>query len=240
VGNKGGQSANDAKKPESSGGQGEVIPQQIISRSQAKIEVSLAKAIYERNQILGSLINSVRQGENDFSEWEKKFEDAVMGKSQMDLVSESIIDDTYNKLLSLLENSVWLDTVSKDFTKQIVDEYNTFTEKSLRSVMEKQAELDFIEGKSEFIDVGDVQFERKSVTHDLVLLGKKFILESLLPQIILVAEKEIVNYKFNLDVTDITDNNNVKIARSISESVTKRLPQILLEVVEKIRKELGE
>jgi hypothetical protein len=80
----------------------------------------------------------------------------------------------------------------------------------------------------------------KSVTNELVFLVKKKILEKLVPLAILASEKSILAYKFNLDVTDITDNNNIKLARDVAEKVYNLLPQIAIEVGAEIEKELGE
>ena len=113
----------DPKAP-SSGGQGEIKPQQIISRSRTAIEVSLSKAIYTANQIFGSLLNSVRNENNDFAVWEQRFEKSIVNKSYMDLVSETIIDDTYNHLAETLFPADWLDTVSIELARSIVDGYN--------------------------------------------------------------------------------------------------------------------
>ena len=111
-------------KAPSGGGQGEIKPQQIISKSRQAIEISLTKAIYGSNQVLGSLINSVRTNMNDFPKWEGQFEQSVIGKSYMDLLSETIIDDTYNSMSDLLVRSDWLDTVSVELARLFVDNYN--------------------------------------------------------------------------------------------------------------------
>lgn len=204
----------DPKSP-SSGGQGEVKPQQIISRSRAKIEVSLSKAIFSGNQILGSLINSVRTDMNNFTEWERIFNLSVIGKSYMDLISETIIDDTYNNISNNLIGEPWLDTVSVELANSFVDNYN---------------------GK----EIEKEDFQLKSISNEIVLDVKRDILERAIPIIILESERAIVGYKYELDTTDTTDNNNLKLAREVAESVYNLLPQIASEVGDEIEKELGE
>lgn len=113
----------DPKSP-SQGGHGDIKPQQVISRNRAKIEVSISKALYAGNQILGSLLNSVNTSMNDFADWERRFEESVVGKSYMDLLSETIIDDTYNVIAEIIEKSDWLDTVSVELAQSSVDRYN--------------------------------------------------------------------------------------------------------------------
>lgn len=231
----------DPKAP-SGGGQGEVKPQQIVSRSRAKIEVSLTKAVHAGNQLLGALLNSVKNDKNDFSQWEQKFENSVIGKSQMDLVSESVIDDTYNEMASILEKTEWLDTVSVELSNLAVDNVNDRMLSLWRDMATKQAEQDFISGKSDTLlpNLNDPQVEFKEVSNDLVISVKRALLEKVIPTMILVSQKTIGEYKYPLDVTDTTDNNNITVARSVAEKVYNLLPQIADEVVAKIEKELGE
>jgi hypothetical protein len=200
----------DPKAP-SSGGQGEIKPQQIISRSRTAIEVSLAKAIYSANQIFGSLLNSVNNDNNDFASWERRFEKSIVNKAYMDLVSETIIDDTYNHLAENLFSCDWLDTVSVELSRCIVESYNEIPKET-----------------------------PETVTNDLVFQVKKSLLEKVLPMTILVSEKSIAGYKFNIDTTDISDNNNIRLAREIAEKVYELLPGIAQEVQLEIEKTLGE
>jgi hypothetical protein len=234
--------SNEIGQPQapSSGGHGEVKPQQVISRNRAKIEVCLSKAIYSGNQILGALINSVRVDKNDFPSWEKRFEQSVVGKSHMDLVSETVIDDTYNTMAQVIESSDWFDTVSVELAHLYVDDWNNKAETIVRSMMDKQAEQDFIMGKTDDIIPEPMSIEHRGVTNDLVLSVKKMLLEKIVPLTILVSEKSIIEDKSELDTTDITDNNNIKIARRISEKVYNLLPQIIGEVGIEIEKLLGE
>lgn len=229
-------------KAASSGGQGEVKPQQIISRGRAKIEVSLTKAIYAGNQILGALLNSVRNDKNDFHQWEQKFENSVIGKSQMDLVSETIIDDTYNEIASILEKTEWLDTVSVGLSTLAVDNVNNRNIASWKDIATKQAEQDFIAGKSDTLlpNLNDPQVDVKVTSNDLVLSVKKSLLEKAIPTMILVSQKTIEEHKYPLDVTDTSDNNNITVASAVAEKVYNLLPQIADEVVAQIEKELGD
>lgn len=77
------------------------------------------------------------------------------------------------------------------------------------------------------------------VTNELVISIKSLILEKIVPLAILVSEKSIME-KSSLDTTDITDNNNVKLARSISEKIYELFPQIVKDVEAEIETILGE
>lgn len=229
-------------KAVSSGGQGEVKPQQVISRSRTKIEVNLSKAVFSGNQILGNLLNSVKNSKNDFSMWEAHFENSVVGKSRMDLVSESMIDDTFNELAGIVEKSEWLDNVSVELAHIWVGSHNSRLQKMSEGFWAKKAEEEFIAGERDDISpsTDEMKVELSTVTNDLVLTIKKSILESLIPQVILVSQKSISQYKYPLDATDASDGNNVKLAREVAEKVYNLLPQILTEVGANIEKTLGD
>jgi hypothetical protein len=240
-GNKGKSGSNqigDPKAP-SMGGQGEVKPQQIISKNRAGIQVSLTKAVYAGNQILGGLINSVRTEKNDFPAWERRFENSVVGKSVMDLMSETIIDDTYNVMAEILEGSSWLDTVSVELANAYLDNTNTRLSIQLSKLQEKQLEQDFISGKSDTLIGEPVRYEPLTISNDLVSQVRLSLVNKLVPLVLLVSEKSITEIS-DIDTTDITDNNNVKLARSISDKVYELFPQIVKDVEAEIETILGE
>lgn len=237
--NKGNNQIGNPKNP-SQGGRGEVMPQQIISRSQAKIEVALSKSIYASNQILGKLTNQVNK--ENLPAWEASFENAVVGKSMMDLPSESIINDTYNSLADTIVSSSWFDTVSNEFVSGVVSNWNETNKETLTSILRKKAETDFIAGKSDTLDpdYSEVAVHYQAVTEEMMLNVKKAFAESLIPAIILISEKSIVGHKFGIDPTDINDNNNIKLAKSVAEKVIDLLPKLLGDAGVEIDKLLGE
>lgn len=79
-----------------------------------------------------------------------------------------------------------------------------------------------------------------ALTNELVFQVKKALLEKIIPMTILVSEKSIAGYKFDIDTTDISDNNNIRLAREISEKVYELLPAIAQEVKSEIEKTLGD
>lgn len=250
IGNKTGQDAGktgsnqigDSKAP-SSGGQGEIKPQQVVSKNRSKIEVSLSKAIYAGNQILGGLIKSVRNEKNDFPAWEKKFENSVVGKSYMDLVSETVIDDSYNAIADVIERSDWVYTVSHDLASLYLEDYNQREKLQKESEFTKRAEFEFIEGlRDDLLPSSDelATMTQKSLTDDLINQTKRLLMEKLIPLTLLVSEKEIIADKSEIDTTDITDNNTIKLARNVAEKVYGLLPQMVTEVGVEITNILGE
>lgn len=225
----------------SGGGQGDVKPQQIISKHRAEIEVSTSKSIFKSNQILGALLNSVRAGDkNNFPQWEKSFEDAVVGKSQADLVTESVINDSYNSLLSSFDKEPWVDTVSQTLAESLSNLYTTKAKSQLQATLLSRAEAEFIDEKR--VDLALTEDELISISEVKVEVDptavKKSLLESFIPMALLVSKSSIVDYKYDLDTTKINDNNNIKLAREISGKLYNHLPQIIEGVVSNYK--LGE
>ena len=113
---------------------------------------------------------------------------------------------------------------------------------SLRVSMEEQfrskADMEFIAGKRDGIEFSDEELQQLSrvETPDLFIPVKRSLLESLVPKIILVSKSAILSHKYAIDTRDVSDNNNLKIAREVAENVYKLFPQIL----EEVQKKLGE
>lgn len=239
-GNKGSNQIGDAKSP-SSGGQGESIPQQIVSRHRAKIEVSIAKAVYAANQSLGALISSVKNSANDLQAWEKSFDNSVVGKSQADLITESGIADAYNVLVDCLDRSEWVDTVANDIATFISNSLVKKSRAMLEDSYKQRAQQEFIEGSRDGIELNEAELaEIASIGKSGAFLDvKSTLLMSLVPKIMLVSKSAIMEHKYNIDTRDQTDNNNLKIARAVSDKVYQLFPQVLEEVQVSLTK-LGE
>ena len=241
VGNKsaGGGEVGEKKTP-ANGGQGEAIPQQVISRSRAKIEVALSKTVYQSNQILGALIGSVRNDQNDLVGWEKAFDESVVGKSRTDLVTESVIDDVYTSLVDILDQSEWVDTVSKDVAIFLSSNISETRRSTIEQILTNRAETEYMEGTREDISLTEDElleisnFDKKQ---DLFLEVKSTFISSLIPKIILVSKSSLLGHKYTLDTKDNTDNNNLRLAREISDKVYQLLPSVLLEVQNTIMNE---
>ena len=234
VGNKGSNQVGDSKAP-SSGGQGETIPQQVVSRHRAKIEVAISKAVYAGNQSLGALLASVKDA-NDVKTWEDAFDGAVIGKSQADLLTESVISDTYNVIVSVLDGAEWVDTVSRDIAGIVSASQNSSSKSSLEAHYQSRAEMEFIEGKREGIELTEDELAELSNFRkpDLFIPTKAALIESLVPKIILVSKSTLLGHKYAIDTKDFSDNNNLKIAREVAENVYKLFPQVLEEVQKKL------
>lgn len=229
-------SVGNPKSP-SGGGQGEVIPQQIVTKHRAKIEVSLAKSAYAGNRILGALIEAVKE-KNDLTAWEASFDSSVVGKAKADLMTEAAIDDAYNAILLSLDSSEWVDAVSKDLCIALSTEEGRIRKSRGHEFVMSKAEQEYIAGERDSIALTDEEelFLSKDVGNPVDFLQvKKSLLESIIPKIILVAKSSILGHKYPIDTNDLTDNNNLRIARSIAEKVYQMFPSILDETRQLIK-----
>lgn len=241
VGNKTGNPDNaDPKKTPSTGGQGETIPQQIISRNRARVEVSISKAVYSANQFLAPLVTSVKSSANDLKGWEDGFDGAVVGKSTVDLITESVISDTYNNLLDTLDRADWVDTMSSDIASFLSQSSSEKSQASAMAYLTQRAEEEFIAGKREGIELTEEEIASLgTVKSNVTLLDvKKSLLETLIPKIILVSKSSIIEYKYPVNPKDVSDTTNLKLAREVAESVYQLLPTVVEEVRKSIK--LGE
>ena len=239
---KGSNEVGSPKSP-SGGGQGDTKPQQIISKHRAEIEVSVTRSIFKSNQILGALLNSIRAGDkNDFPKWEKSFESAVVGKSQADLYTESVINDIYNSLLDSFDKESWVDTVSENLALDLSNGLTSASKIQVENFLLGKAETEFIEGQRIDLllnpeEVEELNKIRVEVNPTEI---KKSLLESFIPMSILVSKSSIVDYKYDIDTTKINDNNNIKLAREVAGKLYNHLPQIVAGIVENYKTKLGE
>jgi hypothetical protein len=231
----------DKAKAPSGGGQGEGLPQQIIKKNKNKFEISITKAVHAGNQIFGGLINSYKK--SDDLKWEAKFEDALTGKSQLDLVSEEVIDRSYNVIAEILEKSDWLELVATDISKQANSNFSEIQKRKREEELLRKSEVEFISGTRDDIILSQSELEIVNTPHierDFNLDIKKSILEKLIPTILLVSKNEVLGYKFDLDTTQFQDHNTIKVAKQVAEKVYQLLPPIVEESYLEVMKILGE
>ncbi len=230
----------DSKKSPSTGGQGETIPQQVISRNRAKIEVSISKAVYSSNQFLGSLLESVKTSNNDIRKWEDGFDEAVIGKSQADMITESVISDTYNSILDVLDRADWVDTVSSDIATLLSNSSNDQARATTLEYLTSRAEEEFIAGTRDSLTLSEEELAgvNGGATKLSLVDVKRALLGELIPKVILVSKSTIMDYKYPINTRDVSDSSNLKLAREIAEKVYHLLPTVVEEVRKSIK--LGE
>jgi hypothetical protein len=239
--------SNDIGSPvaPSGGGQGDLNPQQIISRNRAKFEVSVGKAVFAGNQILGALVNSIKVApENDIPKWEEMFDNVVIGKSQGDLLTESVVADTYNAMIDVLERADWVDTVSNELAEEMFEKRSYKLKSQFEQALLKKAETEFIAGDRPDIILSPEEMDSVAsllpeyTKSDLFVEIRNSMTNRLVPEIILVSKSEIMNYKFDIDTRDFTDHNTIKLAREVSNKVFGLFPKLIEDVLLEINNKL--
>src|SRR5690606_6203024 len=142
----------------------------------------------------------------------------------------------------IFDQSDWVNTVSKELANHWSDHISTIKRSAIFELYQRRAETEFLEGKRDDItltpeEISEVDGADKKL--DLFISVKSSFIRNLIPQIILVSKSELLNYKYILDTRDKTDNNNLRLAREIADSVYQLLPNILAEVQKEVL-ELGE
>lgn len=148
-----------AKTQPSQGGQGEIIPQQVIQRNTINAEVGLSKAIYSANEVLAALISRVKSNldEGELEIWEEYVDLYLIGKSDIEEPKlKEVLDDICNRAKSILAPQKWLSEFSDAICNYIVAEKTLEELGKAQERAERKAEEDFISGKSDTLEVKEV------------------------------------------------------------------------------------
>lgn len=221
----------NGKVQPSSGGQGEVIPQQVVQRNMTGMEVGVSKAAYSANEVLASLIAKVKSNldEGELGLWEEYIDGYLIGKSDIDEPElKRVLDDICKRAVTVLQSQSW----AKEFSTAIHDK--VVAEKTLEELgkaqerAEHKAEEEFITGKSDSMDVSDVEIEPFDSGN---LHG--VIFESLTRMVaqyaVLISKSRLISGELDVDPTEF-GSHNIRISRDISREVLQNLSSIIDKV----------
>ena len=218
----------NGKVQPSQGGQGEVIPQQVVQRNMTNMEVGISKAVYSANEVLASLISKVKSNLDDgeLGVWEEYIDGYLIGKSDIEEPElKNVLDNICKRAVTILQSQAW----AKEFSSAICDK--VVAEKTLEELgkaqerAERKAEEDFIAGKNDTMDASDVEIEMLDTTN---LYG--VIFESLTRMVaqyaVLISKSRLISGELDVDPTEFKDNN-IRISRDISREVLQNLSNIV-------------
>ena len=232
-----------APKAPSAGGQGDAIPQQVISKNAVAIQTTLSKAAYAGNQIMGALFSKVRDSDK-LEKWEQKFDDAITGKSDATGVDKPFIDETLSIIQNVLNNSDWIGQITDETFKSVVDNEETSLKQNIRGELLQKAEEEFIQGSRDEITLTtdeELKISNINISKDFPQISERIrrsLLSSIASIIILVSKAAVLDYKYGIDCTDHSDNNTLKLARDVSSKVFGMLPKIVNGVYDETMKSL--
>lgn len=225
IGNK--SSNPETKQVPSNGGQGDVIPQQIIKRSESPIIVSLSKIAYQTNSELGALLSSVRLNESDRVQWEALIDGYILRNEAIDEITESALVGMYNRIVDYLDASSWVDSVSSAIAQKVINNLETVEKAKTTSYLTKKAEQDFISGITDELELPDeslnVEVNKSQITIDV----KAEIITNVTKNLLVIAKNTIKDYKYEIDTKDTKDSNNIELAKSVASKVYNMLPKII-------------
>ncbi len=225
-----------AKTQPSQGGQGEVIPQQIVQRNAVNAEIGVAKATYEVNNVLPDLVRKVKGNlsEEEIPVWEEYVDEYLIGKSEMEEVQlKNVLDEIGSRAISALRSQAWVKEFSNSITDSALIEFAR-TEASKKSFeLEQRAQEDFIAGDDTALD--RLQFGSNPI-HDVFFAKDELhgvIFESLLKTtsmyIVLISKSHLFSGKLEVDATERT-SENIRVSREIGKEVLQNLSGIVNSV----------
>lgn len=219
-----------AKTSPSNGGQGEIIPQQILQRNMTAMEVGISKATYSANEILATLTATVRKNlsQDEIPVWEEYVDSYLIGKSDMDEVDlKSVLDNICLRSKDSMRGQEWAKDISMSITDSVIGKQVTLEIGKAMMNMSQKAEEDFISGKSDtalveqqpMISLLDYRENLHGVIFDSLI-------ETMAKYIVLVSKSHLLSGKLEVDPTEFKDNN-IRVSREISKEILQNLSAIL-------------
>lgn len=221
----------------SQGGQGETIPQQIVQRNAVQAEVGISKAIYTSNDILRSLISTVKSNlaPEEVEIWEEYVDSYLIGKSDIDEPKlKDVLDDICSKAKSVISSQPWLESITKEITEIVLFNQKNIEAGKAYLKQESQAEEDFISGKSDELEQSVVlkdEIDLSAYKEDLHGVISENLTTLIAKCGVLLAKSYILSGKLEVDATEIK-SENIKASREISKEVLRNFSTIVNRVYE--------
>lgn len=224
----------NSKNP-SEGGQGQTIPQQIVQKNLVEAEVGISKSAFNVNSVMQTLLDQVRSNleDGEMEVWEEYVDGFLTGKSD---IEEEDLRGAFDAIIqtssSMLRHQQWTKNVASGLSESVLKSAKEEMEEKLLSVARSQAEMDFIEGKTDDIvepEITPVLLESHAVNLYGVIYDS--LIESVSKHIILMSKFGILEGNLQVDPTELKDNN-IKMSREIGKEVVSNFPTILSAVME--------
>lgn len=222
----------NGKVQPSQGGQGEVIPQQIIQRSMRDAKLTLTKAVKESNEILLSLVNQVKSNlaPEEIGIWEEYVDSYLTGKSDIEEEElKGVLDSVQKQAKAVISTQRWVEDISNAITDKILEvETNVQRDKALYRA-EKKAEEDFVAGEENQIEDFEVDLSmHRENLHGVILENLTTLLAN---YCILVSKSHLFAGKLEVDATERV-SKNISISGEIAGEVLQQFARIVNSVYE--------
>lgn len=222
-----------AKTTPSDGGQGEIIPQQILQRNMAAIEVGISKATYGVNEVLSTLTSTVKRNlsQDEIPIWEEYVDSYLTNKSDMDEQDlKSVLDGICKRSIVTLRSQKWAQEISEIIENKVILDQSLEEVNRASYIAHQKAEEDFIAGKSDDMTVADAPIvDLSEHAEDLHSVIFESLAQTASKYIVLVSKSHLFQGKLEVDPTEFKDNN-ISVSREISKEVMQNLSAILNSV----------
>ncbi len=224
---------NNKTQP-SSGGQGEVIPQQVIQRSMASAEVGVSKASYNSSEILKALLSQVQKNlsESELELWEEYVDGYLTGKSEIEEEElKSVLDNISKEVQATLKGQVWVEGIAEAISKRII-EIQTSVETDKAAYRASQEE-DFVTEKSDNILQSQEDISVGVMAHYSNLYGVVFesLTDTFAKHTVSISKSRLLSEKLEIDATERV-SENIRVSREISKDVLQNFSRIIHSVYE--------
>lgn len=224
-----------AKTNPSQGGQGEVIPQQVVQRNMTNVEVTVAKAVYNANDILKTLLDTVKANlsPDELQVWEEYVDGYLTGKSDIEEEElKSVIDDICQRSQTIIESQSWVEDISKAILDTVIKVQISVEADRAQYRTSEKAEEDFIAGKRESAEVHENPISNVLFySQDLHGVIRKNLTSLVAKYGILVAKSHLLSGKLEVDSTEHV-NENIRVSREVSKDVLQSFSRIVHTVYE--------
>lgn len=206
----------------SGGGQGEIIPQQVVQRSINKAEIGLTKATANANQVLSVLCQTVRKNlsEGEVSVWSECVDDYLVGRSEIEeekLVS--ILSDVCQRSESLVKAQDWAKELSVAIAEKVVSDASyEAVSKKLFSLEDQDYDEEEVRGE---IEAG-FSLHKSSVEG---FVSDKFV-EIVSKYVVLISKSALLDGRLDVDSTEFA-SENIKVSREVAKEVVQNLSMII-------------
>jgi hypothetical protein len=218
----------------SAGGQGEVIPQQILQKNQTTAEVGIAKAVYNASDILSVLLKKVKKNlsENEVDLWEQMVDEYLVGKADIDEPTlKEALHDICEKSGTLVRTQAWTKEFAEAITdKLIADTTSELASKAVYSATQR-ADNDFISGEETDTETEAPYADLSYLRNDLNVSIHNALIDTVSSYAMRIAKSVMLDGNLDVDATDAV-NNNISVCRDVSKEVLRNIPQIANSVYE--------
>lgn len=228
-------SLGNPKNP-SQGGQGEVIPQQVVQRNETLAEVGISKAIYSTNDILDSLLKTVKANlsPEEIEIWEEYVDSYLIGKSEIEEEDlKKVLDDICEKSQAVIQSQNWVEDISTAIRDRVIEIQTTVeTDKASYRAIQK-GEEDYIAGKSSEIvsEPEDISSSLLAYSDDLHRVIRSELVSTISKYGILIAKSYLLAGKLEVDSTEHV-NENIRASREIGKDIMQNFSRIIHTVYE--------